>query len=153
MIQIEQTQMVPGGGGNCLAACIASVFELPLSDVWPEVPNGGGFQYVCEWTACRYPALAANTIDFFDAEAWKPIRRPLADVEWPMTPAGYWIARVESPRAAAAGVLDSYGFPTQHCVVMLGSVLVWDPHPSRDMGVGPCRGMYWWSLRDPSKLG
>jgi hypothetical protein len=149
---VEQTELVPGGNGNCVAACVASIFDVPLSDCYPDIPLGGDFNAVCRWTDARYPGLAACSVDFFDAEAWKPIRRPLEDVEWPTHRRSFWIAFVESPRAAAAGVLDSYGLPTQHAVVMHGSELAWDPHPRRDMGVGPCCGKLWWEVRNPAVL-
>jgi hypothetical protein len=148
---VEQTSFSPGGGGNCVAACVASIFELPLSDCFPEIPNGGNPNAVAEWTRSRYPGLRAASRDFYD-DLGLPRRLGFRDVDWPTCIRSYWIAYVESPRAKAAGVLDLYGYPTQHAVVMHGWELAWDPHPRRDMGVGPCRGMAWWEVVDPSKL-
>lgn len=155
MKPVEQTTMVPGGGGNCVAACIASIFELAITDVWPDVPNGGGWAAVCAWTAHRLPMLSPQSRMFFKPPeptpgcyVDEPTPIPLHEVVPPVAPSTYWIAYVESPRAAAAGVVDHYGRPMQHAVVMHGRDLAWDPHPQRDMGVGPARGMLWWAIRD-----
>jgi hypothetical protein len=159
MKPIEQTEMIPGGGGNCVAACIASIFELPLEVVYPEVPNGGGWHAVCDWTTAHAPMLSPQSRQFFvpmepvpGYYVDHPAPMPLDKVEPPVWPRSYWIAYVESPRAAAAGTLDHYGRPTQHAVVMLGHMLAWDPHPQREMGVGLARGMLWWAVKDHAAI-
>jgi hypothetical protein len=157
---VEQTEMIPGGGGNCVAACIASIFELSLDAVFPEIPNGGGWNQICAWTSEHFPMLSPQSRHFF--KPFEPIAgyyvdhpdpQPLTNVDWPYFPRPYWIAYVESPRAAQAGVLDQYGRPTQHAVVMHGSNVAWDPHPQRNMGVGLARGMLYWAIRDYAVIG
>jgi hypothetical protein len=132
---IEQTIMSSeSGGGNCVAACIASVFEVPLKTV--TVPLGGSYAAVVDWTAINYPGLYPINVEW-DKKDW----RPLKDVEPPTPFATYWIASVESPRTDG-----------MHCIVMYGRNAVWDPHPRRDMGFGDCGGMGYWIVKDPSKL-
>src|SRR4051794_39803476 len=112
--------MLAGGGGNCVAACIASIFELDIDQVWPAVPNGGGWHHVCAWTARHFPMLSPQSRMLFKPPepmpgyyVDEPDPVPLHVVDAPVWPRTYWIAYVESPRAAAAGVLDHYGRPTQ----------------------------------------
>lgn len=156
MIPVEQTRWRPGGGGNCVAACVASIFEVPLSDCSPEIPDGGSFTAVCEWTAKRHPGIRANckivgghwfkrgTIERF-VDSYPPV-----DVVEPPV-SGYWIAGVVSPRGVLMRV-DQEIKPSLHCVVMYGSELVWDPHPKREMGIGGVYDATWWTVRDPAKL-
>lgn len=152
MRPVRQTTITPGGGGNCVAACIASIFELPISDVFPDVPNGGGYQEICRWTESRYPALTVCSKDLFNITSWTPDRRNLAEVDPPQF-LGWWVAYVESPRAAKKKCYDCYGLPTQHAVVMRHNRLMWDPHPHGEVdGVGFARGMLWWELRHPERL-
>lgn len=135
MIQIEQTKVSGLGGGNCQAACIASIFEVEIESV--TVPCGGNYQAVCEWTAREYPGLHPINRDWNGTSPDIPVE----DVEWPEPFKSYWIATVASPRTLG-----------HHCVVMHGSEMVWDPHPQREMGFGLCVGSMWWMVRDPAKL-
>lgn len=131
MRPVEQTRLTPQEGGNCLAACMASILECPLDEV-PQLPPGDAISD--ETWAEYHPRLAA----------WLAERNLVevtfsADQEW--HPQGYAILGVESPRFPGMG----------HAVVALDGVIVWDPHPGRDQGVG--KRMNWgiFQVLDPAK--
>ena len=107
MIGVEQDILAPPNG-NCYAACVASILELPLSEV-PNFTAPRWFQEWNEWLRLRGLMLLSFT------------RRPNDD--W--KPAGYSIMGVMSPRG-----------DFQHAVVALDGDLAWDPHPQRAMGIG-----------------
>jgi len=130
-------------GGNCLAACLASVLEIPLD----AVPNAAKV-----WARDPYAQDPDVT-----AEGWKLVRDWLArlglDVwnlggpddlgDW--RPDGYWLGVFESPRLA----------PATHIVVCRGSDVVWDPHPAAsEQPVQPetLRSVYVLVAADPVKL-
>lgn len=103
--------------GNCFAACIASILELPLA----EVPNFVTFGD--KWYE--------RTVEFLRCRGFTPIYVTRAGAEQmdihALIEAGhYFIVTGKSPR----GDFD-------HCVVQHGSELVHDPHPSRAFIDGP----------------
>lgn len=86
---IPVMQQIVGDGlegrpiGDCLRACVASIFELPLLDVPHFAELGPGwFQVMLEWL--RPMGLVMQT------EHWSLRDGPK---RWP---AGWWIASVES---------------------------------------------------------
>jgi hypothetical protein len=107
MKPVEQT-IFTAPGGDCFPACLASLLELPLS----EVPNHQGadwWERYQEWLAGLGRKLGYITCAEIAGEA----------------PAGHAILGARSPR------LDCL-----HAVVCLDGAIVWDPHPQREMGVG-----------------
>lgn len=162
MKPVEQTTFYDGTGarGNCVAACVASVFGLPLWVVETQgVGPGAGGQDLMRWTTERWPALECRVFDFavnsriVEGEGTEDERWAYdlpEDVPAPPT-TGFWIAYVISPR----GLLEHgpyRGMPIQHAVVMRGGSLAWDPHPQRDMGIGQEVGRCYWTVSDPSEL-
>jgi len=147
------------GRGNCVAACIASIFELPLSDV--DLPDGCGSNELMEWSHGRWPWLECRVVDY--GQNYREVEPPSDEnpegrweydlpTEQPPAPTiGYWIASVVSPR----GVLQSgpyRGSPILHAVVMRGGVVAWDPHPGRDEApLGPTVMATWWIARNPAR--
>lgn len=164
--------------GNCLAACVASIFEVPLSQV-EEIRALGGSQAVFTWTRRHYPGVRSECVyldradaDPFDPEGWR---------EWPSLGSvhnmGYWIATVYSYRIpdvmmTGCGCVERVpggdpecewcsGRPAErehgmnfgtHAVVMRGDAIAWDPHPKREDGVGPIRTQTTWHVVDPALL-
>lgn len=51
MIPTQQT--ILGKGGNCLAACLASIFEVSIEDVDSEALRGEGTQYPALAEVCQ----------------------------------------------------------------------------------------------------
>jgi hypothetical protein len=111
MIPVDQTRF-GDPDGNCLAACLATLLELPLD----EVPHfaGEGWQYrLAHWLgahglwALRFAPPQPSSLD--DAAAWLDETVP-----------GWCIVSGQAPR----GLL--------HATVWQGGELVHDPHPSRD---------------------
>ncbi len=102
---IDQTKLHDpenGVDGNCLAACVATVFEIPLDHV-PEFENMKNDYF---HTLIEFSALKGRRLTYH------PGTHP---------PAGYSIGSVNSPR-----------FPNAlHAVVCLDGKVVHDPHPSR----------------------
>ncbi len=108
MKPIDQTVFtVPGG--NCFSACVASLLEIPLSDV-PYFMGDGPPDDSFDWFA---PFL-----EWLRARGWWAIPLPVGN-GW--KPEGLCILSGKSPR----GNHD-------HCVVARGLDIVHDPHPSRD---------------------
>lgn len=111
MRPVDQTIFtVPGG--NCFAACVASVLELSLADVpnFCDNMNAAWFTDFRAWLRPR--GLYAVSFKL----AGKP-----GDPDAGWYPEGLHIAGGPSPRYE--GVL--------HAVVARGSAIVHDPHPSR----------------------
>jgi hypothetical protein len=104
--------------GNCFAACVASILELPLEDVPNFVLEGEGWWnaakawlhergYALLWV--KHDAVACGYVD----------PNPLID-------AGHYIITTgQSPRGEFL-----------HCVIEHRGRIVHDPHPSRDGFVG-----------------
>lgn len=146
MKPVEQTETAdytvdPPVRGNCLAACVASIFEVPLDSLAGVYDSPA----LWEWLTERFPGIGmvAHTYygDGSDEIHGVPLgsRRPEGHTGLPgATP---WIAVVQSPRTAH-----------MHCVVMVGHQLAWDPHPQRDQGVGEQTGDYAFTLDRPEKL-
>lgn len=113
MIPVDQTQFRPSegdGAGNCLAACIASVLELPLADVpnFAALPQDEWFLTLEAWLRDRGLGLVVWGTD---------VRAPYLD------PHGgdALLAHGKSPRG-----------DWQHTVVVdAAGDLLHDPHPDR----------------------
>jgi hypothetical protein len=116
MTPIEQTILTPPDG-NCFAACVASILELPLETV-PNYKNPDGPHDHSWW---------------FNWQRWLQPQN-LALIGWPDPIApdpdvcadilrGYSICtvRYEYPRGGV-----------NHAVVCLNGEIVWNPHPLRD---------------------
>lgn len=112
MIPVDQTTF-GHPGGNCFSACVASILELPISEV-PyfmgdlDESNHVWAKRLDDWLEPRgLYALHFNIND-----------RALHDREnlWPK---GFYILNVKSPRG-------------DHSVVARGPKVVHDPHPKRD---------------------
>ena len=139
MIEVEQTEFadytaVPVRRGNCLAACVASIFEVPLSRLEGVYDS----QALWRWLEKHFPGVGmiART---YDESVPFGSRVPEGFTGKPgLTP---WIAVVQSPRT-----------PHAHCVVMVADRLEWDPHPQREDGVGPQLGDYVFTLDTPESL-
>lgn len=110
----EHPELPPG---NCFAACIASILEVPLEMVpWPTVDERGVdgwtayMQRLSEWLACRGWAI-------LDA----PIPRPWCSADALEDSPLIWIAGGLSPRGSFS-----------HAVVCRWPNMIHDPHPSGD---------------------
>lgn len=161
--------------GDCVAACLASIFEMPYEDC-AEVQ--GDSQGVFKWTRKHFPGVRAET------RVLRPLDGPerIGDhVNW-LTghhEQGYWMAAIWSPRIpdremTGCGCTDRtdgagdpdcewcHGRPAErnlgilwglHAVVMFNDQLVWDPHPDAD----PNATLYFnsattWYVEDPARL-
>ena len=161
---VEQTRLydpeADSPRGNCVAACIASIFEMDIEVVDTELQDGPSASDVAEWTNNNCPGLEYRSIDLVPFESWEQCDDE--DGErwthgWPdenkwldyVPTLGYWMASVVSPRGLLAhGPLR--GMPVTHAVVMKGSAVVWDPHPKRAMGTGVVYALNWWVAKDPA---
>jgi hypothetical protein len=161
---VEQTTLYDGTGkrGNCVAACVASIFERPLDELEGQgIGPGCSARELMEWTRQHAAGLCVVNTDHsrnfrIVENEGKPDERWAYDLptddEIPDVFLGgcYWIATVVSPR----GVLQHgpyRGSPVLHAVVMRGHALVWDPHPQRYMGVGQLVGRTYWLAADPAR--
>jgi len=102
MKNVDQTIFDPENG-NCMAACVASILELPL----PTMPNphGDDGAWYHEWIAFLKP----HNLQILIFQAGGEVR-----------PWGYSILCGKSPRG-----------DWNHCVVCYNGEMVHDPHPDR----------------------
>jgi hypothetical protein len=111
-------QTVTGTSGNCMSACFASIFELPIS----EVPNfcDVGADDAAWWNACRAwlrtQGFGIITLTFTDAAQWKSLCLE-----------GFHIVAGPSPRLEGM----------QHATVWHEGAMVHDPHPDQTGIVRP----------------
>jgi hypothetical protein len=107
MKPVDQTKF--GNEGNCLAACLASVFECRIE----ECPDFDALYKAGKdwWGAMREFCLPSGYSVIHVGVGWMP--RP---------PAGYHLMGGKSPRPDV-----THG----HLVVVRNGVIVHDPHPSR----------------------
>lgn len=160
--------------GDCLAACVASVFELPYEECADIGPTS---QSLYDWMRERFPGVDATYRILTDLrvpetlDSWR---------EWPTHhyEPGFWIATIKSPRipdveqfgcGCAARVEGGdpacrwcHGEPDKrsmgiqwglHAVVMEGGRLAWDPHPEADPDAPLIfRGATAFRVSDPARL-
>jgi hypothetical protein len=114
---VDQTRFYTGPGttGNCMQAALATVLDLPLSQV-PDFrlmeKGGWGGDAMVKWLAARARTCQGST-DEHDAPLF-----------------GLYVANGPSPRG------------TGHSIVKAARKMVHDPHPSRDGLV--VETAYWW---------
>jgi hypothetical protein len=110
---------------DCLVACLATVLELPYSDVPSDIAYDGH-------DSGRQSRAVRDFLDSFDLTPWtfqlhgqeKPlVKFGTATPQWHLFPPGCWLATVKSPRTGLG-----------HVVVMRGAAMLWDPHPKREEG-------------------
>jgi hypothetical protein len=159
--------------GDCLRACVASIFELPLADVPHFVEADDWLGWYTRWVRARGFVLGTVRLSVGEENPLRLTGHPTEGI--------YWIATVKSPRSRArcgvcggAGVAlrqwlgsearyveydepqpcvecDATGLvPPLHAVVMCGGELAWDPHPLRDMGHGGWISGQWFIAADPA---
>jgi hypothetical protein len=96
--------------GNCYAACVASLLEIPLESC-PVIPAGADWNGIWDaWFAARGIARVCFS---------------LGDGSW--VPKGYAILSGISPRV----MFDENNERVHHCCVGLNGELVHDPHPDQ----------------------
>lgn len=107
MIPVHQTRFgFPHG--NCMAACIASLLELPIEEM-PVIPADDRFNDT--WDAWLRDRGFARVCFHSDGTNF--------------TPKGYYLIAGPSPRP----ILDDAGARAFHVVVGLDGVPIHDPHP------------------------
>ena len=94
--------------GNCFAACVASILEIPIEDT----PSIEGKKFESAWDVW----FNERGLTFVDVPAGNG-----AYIQ------GFCIATGKSPR----GGLTASGRPVLHAVVAQNMALVHDPHPGR----------------------
>jgi hypothetical protein len=157
--------------GDCMRACVASLFELPLLEVPHFVEHENWWQLWAEWLAARNLRLGNAYVSLDEDD-------PTVLNGWPGDI--WWLASVRSPRfktrcshckgtartdltypesgpsirhdpSIACPYCDGGLSPGLHLVVMFGREIRWDPHPQRELGhLGFVDG---WEFRviDPAK--
>ncbi len=113
VIPVTQTLLSPPDG-NCFAACVASILELPI-DAVPNYHSDDWFECWQEWL---YPYNLALDIWTHNPEWTERERR------W-WTPRGYAILSTRPP-----------GCGWEHCTVALDGKPVWNPMPGYGKRIG-----------------
>lgn len=128
MKPVAQTITAPPTG-NCLAACVATLFDLPIwlvpnfvsLDRWRYTEEGDRWQRTNE---DKEPLWWDRLCAFASEEGWRVIQLTMEDYgrKWGgrFMYGDHAIATVNSPRGHG-----------QHCVIaeILTGEVVWDPHP------------------------
>jgi hypothetical protein len=148
--------------GNCVAACVASIFEYPYCAA-VGLPDATLPEELAAWTVKHHPALFLHEADF--RSNYREVAEPSEELPYgrwdyddpeDFTPPhpGYWIASVYSPRVVRPESDAYYPHPGLHAVVMKGERCVHDPHPegaaTEEQPVA--LGAEWWAVADPAKL-
>jgi len=145
MIPVEQTilggdSLCAGERGDCLRACVASVFELPIGEVPHFVAQEDWWGALNGWVEARGFRLGSAFHTFEDDDPTSLYAHPSEGI--------YWIATVKSPR-----LVREDGEPGLHCIVMCGGRVAWDPHPQRKLGHLGFSGFgYNFTAPDPARL-
>jgi hypothetical protein len=161
--------------GDCLTACIASLFELSLDEVPFFVEKDTWWSDYQAFLHERGFQLGQVRISTADDDPLRLTGAPADGI--------YWLATVLSPRGKTRCSVcqgeratttqwdserDEYVYfddpqpcsycnatglvPCLHSIVMCGREIVWDPHPQRDMGhLGWVSGE-WFIARNPGSL-
>lgn len=136
-----QKQTIFGPYGNCLAACVASLFGLPLDEVpnfndWENDPaKGGWWNYLCVWSAHR----GLLPVYFH-------VSHPggVAKQEW-----YHW---VKDAVVIAGGPSPRHPEPRfAHAVLYKDGNLIWDPHPD-NTGISRVDDVTMFVVKEPWKL-
>jgi hypothetical protein len=126
---VEQTHLLPPHG-NCFAACVASILEMPID----AVPDFTTFDdWTVRWNKWLRPmnlAMMHVTVPTEGFKEWSQQCMP-----------GYTIPAVASPRGNWL-----------HAVVAFDGEIVWDPHPAREMGTGPIVEVTYFYVIDPTQI-
>lgn len=153
MIPVTQTTLYDPDDdtrGNCIAACIASIFETDIDHI--DLRGGPTWHDIWDWTEKYMPDLKFFNQDYgtnyrVEDGVWKyDFPEPDTVKHPPGFEDDYWILSAESPRI----ILQSgefKGMPGLHAVVMKGNDIVWDPHPNaKEEGqqVGRWVQRSWW---------
>lgn len=146
------------GEGNCVWACIATIFRVPLDELRFPPPT---MAEVEEWTERCRPALAFRYADLgqnFRLEGsgyeripeWGRQRWTYDVAPYPGAPTeGLWMATVPSRGLSRPADDPYYPMPAMHCVVMRGDDIVHDPHPSYELApYDEVHGMAWWEPKE-----
>lgn len=136
----ERGVRLPGSHGDCVPACLASVFELPI-EVFGDRDDS---QRLYEFLALNYPGVSVRV-------RYLPFRTEEVPYNW-----GFWLAGIESSRfkvdcthckADQEASVPEHDFwrrdecrwcegsglkPGWHMIVMENRQRVWDPHPDAD---------------------
>lgn len=105
----------PDEHGNCFAACIASLLEVPLD----AVPDPSPTLPYAEWEAVWLDALSKRNLWMVGLQVDPEDPEGL----WWLSP-GFWIASIPS-----LNLVTENGDPDRHAVVMRGDSLAHDPSP------------------------
>lgn len=138
--EVDADGLVVEGGqrGDCVAACLASIFELPI-DVFPPTDDR---QWLWRWLAVYYPGVSFVHKQYGRPTEQAPghtglhlagivssrFRERCTDCNEEIeesTP--FFFRRDECPWCGGSGIR-----PGHHSVVMKGSHREWDPHPDAD---------------------
>lgn len=136
---------------DCVAACLAALFELPIDGMpsfWVEGASAGAqYRRVRRWCAARGFHWYFSTYGGNDCPRLKDfVAQQDPDSSFP--PRGYWIAQISSVDRLRDG-------DPNHAVVMKGRHLVFNPGgPVKEAIDGPwfLIGYYLLTPLDPSKL-
>lgn len=129
MIPVKQNRVAPKPG-NCAAAALASILEIPLSETFDGDPE------ICSWKT-------DNENTFWEVMRSWLLARNLMWAVVSHTVFGYAVAVGPSPRLKGAD-----GNPEHHACVAFNGELVHDPHPDNTFFGGE-RPWHYWVLYSP----
>lgn len=149
------------GKGNCVWACVASLFDLDLDDLRFPPPSDGELM---AWSKRELPHLTFNNVDYghnyrvvdgypdcpgVGTGRWTYDLRPEDERINPTTE--FWLASVNSLRLKRPVCDSYYPMPALHMVVMRGNEIWHDPNPKNPRKYEPTVVMAtWWEPNEGS---
>lgn len=144
------------GKGNCVWACVASLFDIPLDDLRLPAPTD---EELSAWFEEQLPDLELHhrdmAVDYRVIEGYPYVEgvgtgRWTYDLpkKWTCPTRGYWMASIHSPGLMTPVESHYYPMPGMHMVVMKGRKLVHDPNPNYEVPYEPeIVEQHWWTKR------
>ncbi len=138
MTFVEQS-VLGAPGGNCVAACVASILGLTLDDL-PDLSPEGVERRSAEGGLPPAPG-GWDPQDWAVAEFVRERGLDVAAISpWCMEGGPYGFGRLDLSGLSIASAWSHRVPGCGHAVVALDGELLWDPHPQRHQGVGPVYG-------------
>jgi hypothetical protein len=138
-VRFVEQSVLGAPGGNCVAACLATVLGVDLAEL-PDLSPEGVEERIRSGSLSQPPG-GWDPQDWAIAEHVRPLGLTVASIApWCTEGGPYAFTRLDLEGLSIASAWSHRVPGHGHAVVALDGGIVWDPHPQRHMGVGPVYG-------------